>query len=53
MVLLEIQFLREAGKLDIRPERFLKDMKQAAFNEAPLLTRDKNILEHYHRAVWD
>ena len=29
MVLLEIQFLREAGKLDIRPERFLRDMKEA------------------------
>ncbi|MEI6438294.1 MAG: PIN domain-containing protein [Candidatus Omnitrophota bacterium] len=88
MVLLEIQFLREAGKVDIKPERFLREMKQdldlalcqAAFTdialaavvlswtrdpfdrlivaqasaaEAPLLTRDKSILEHYSRAVWD
>jgi PIN domain nuclease of toxin-antitoxin system len=28
MVLLEIQFLREAGKLDIRSDRFLRDMKE-------------------------
>ncbi|MBF0386860.1 MAG: type II toxin-antitoxin system VapC family toxin [Candidatus Omnitrophica bacterium] len=28
MVLLEIQFLREAGKLELRPERFLREMKQ-------------------------
>jgi PIN domain nuclease of toxin-antitoxin system len=87
-VLLEIQFLREVGKVNIKPERFLRDMAeeiglkvgqgsftdimlaaaglswmrdpfdrmivaQAHLDEAPLITRDRTIMEHYRKSIWD
>ena len=87
MVLLEIQFLREAKKVDIKVDTFLKDMRaelglklcendfpsvmleavrvswtrdpfdrvivaQAVSDDAPLITRDRLIMEHYRKAFW-
>jgi PIN domain nuclease of toxin-antitoxin system len=87
-VLLEVQFLRESGKVQVKVDTFLREMKQdfglklcpspfasvaleavrvswtrdpfdrmivaqASVNEARLITRDREILEHYHEACWD
>ena len=87
-VLLELQFLRETGKVRLKVDTFLREMKeelglklcespfasvaleavrmswtrdpfdrmivaQAAVNEARLVTRDREILKHYHEALWD
>jgi PIN domain nuclease of toxin-antitoxin system len=87
MVLLEIQFLKEAKKVDIKVDTFLRDMRaelglklcetdfssvtleavriawtrdpfdrmivaQAMAEDAPLITRDKIITEHYRKAFW-
>ncbi|MBF0620219.1 MAG: hypothetical protein HQL19_08640, partial [Candidatus Omnitrophica bacterium] len=87
MVILEMQFLREAGKIELKVDTFLRDMQeelgmglctidfstiiwesvkiswtrdpfdrlvvaQAAVNGAPLVTKDRLILQHYRRAIW-
>ncbi len=88
IVILEIQFLRESGRINVKADRFLRDMHtelgfklspvslldvnlqavelswtrdpfdrmivaSAMADEARLLTRDRKILKHYKKAVWD
>ena len=87
VVLIEIQYLHEIGRITARPGAILADLKrrlglevedrslsavadhcldlswtrdvfdrlivsQAALDRATLITRDRQILEHYPKAVW-